>query len=78
MLRLINGFNSVYCIKTYSGVRHYVETNSESELAIWCAEKDVEGWLITSVTKLDNDGSTPRVPIKSMPEYKKKIKQMMQ
>ena len=36
----------------------------------------MEGWIITSVTRLDNDGSTPRIAVKSMPEYKKKIKQM--
>lgn len=71
------GFNNLYCIKTYNGVRHYVETNSEQELAIFCAEKDIEGWIITSVTRLDNDGSTPRVSVKSMKGYKDKIKRAM-
>ena len=68
MLREIK--NAIYCIASYTGNRHFVECDSEDELAAYVAEGECKGYSVTSVTRICTDGSRPRVAVKSNPYYK--------
>lgn len=68
MLREIK--NAIYCIASYTGNRHFVECDSEDELAAYVAEGECKGYTVTSVTRICTDGSRPRVTVKSNPYYK--------
>lgn len=70
MLREIK--NAIYCIASYTGNRHFVECDSEDELAAYVAEGECKGYTVTSVTRICTDGSRPRVAVKSNPYYKKR------
>ena len=74
MLREIK--NAIYCIASYTGNRHFVECDSEDELAAYVAEGECKGYSVTSVTRICTDGSRPRVAVKSNPYYKKTIKEL--
>lgn len=63
MLREIK--NAIYCIASYTGNRHFVECDSEDELAAYVAEGECNGYTVTSVTRICTDGSRPRVAVKS-------------
>lgn len=77
MLREIKG--NLYCIKSYTGVRRYVECDNVEELAEHVADMEVnKGYIITSVTSICIDGSTPRVAVRSMKPYKSKYKKLME
>lgn len=69
MLREIK--NAIYCIASYTGNRHFVECDSEDELAAYVAEGECKGYSVTSVTRICTDGSRPRVAVKSNPYYKR-------
>lgn len=69
MLREIK--NAIYCIASYTGNRHFVECDSEDELAAYVAEGECKGYSATSVTRICTDGSRPRVAVKSNPYYKR-------
>lgn len=55
MLREIK--NAIYCITSYTGNRHFVECDSEDELAAYVAEGECKGYSVTSVTRICTDGS---------------------
>lgn len=76
MLREIK--NAIYCIASYTGNRHFVECDSEDELAAYVAEGECKGYSVTSVTRICTDGSRPRVAVKSNPYYKKTIKEFIE
>ena len=76
MLRKIK--NGIYCITSYTGNRHFIECDSEDELAAHVAEGECKGYTVTSVTKICTDGSRPRVAVKSNPYYKKTIKEFIE
>ena len=76
-MRAIEGI--VYRVK--AGKNSFlVETNEAScfeELCEFCAEKTVEGHVITSVTRVYvSDGSSPRVSVLGQPEYKAALKRL--
>ena len=50
MLREIK--NAIYCIASYTGNRHFVECDSEDELAAYVAEGECKGYSVTSVTRI--------------------------
>lgn len=50
MLREIK--NAIYCIASYTGNRHFVECDSEDELAAYVAEGECKGYSVTSVTRM--------------------------
>lgn len=68
MLRKIK--NGIYCITSYTGNRHFIECDSEDELAAYVAEGECKGYTVTSVTRICTDGSRPIVDVKSNPYYK--------
>ena len=74
MLREIK--NAIYCIASYTGNRHFVECDSEDELAAYVAEGECKGYSVTSVTRICTDGDRPRVAVKSNPYYKKNYKRV--
>ncbi len=74
MLRKIQ--NGIYCITSYTGNRHFVECDSEDEVAAYVAEEERKGYTVTSVTRICTDGSRPRVAVKSNPYYKKTNKRV--
>lgn len=76
MLRKIK--NGIYCITSYTGNRHFIECDSEDELAAYVAEGECKGYTVTSVTRICTDGSRPRVAVKSNPYYKKTIKEFIE
>lgn len=43
MLREIK--NAIYCIASYTGNRHFVECDSEDELAAYVAEGECKGYM---------------------------------
>lgn len=71
MLREVQNNERVFCIKSHLGVKHFVVADNAEEVAVWCANKEKTGFLISSVTEICVDGTTPRVPIRSMAAYKK-------
>lgn len=77
MLKEINGQGKLYRIKRQIGSVHFVVTDSIQELARYCAAKEKGGWIISSVSEICSDGSTPRISVRSMPEYKKAKKEIM-
>lgn len=47
------------------------------ELAKFCANLSMSGYIITSVTRVfDSDGATPKVSVLSTKEYKNEIKRL--
>lgn len=53
--------------------------NAEKELARFCADLSMRGYIISSVTRVfDVDTATPRVPVLTSKEYKAEIKRLME
>ena len=77
MLREIRNFEKLYRITRQSGSRHYVVTDSIEALARYVVLKEKQGYLISSIAEMQTDGSTPRISIRSTPEYKKAKKEIM-
>lgn len=77
MLKEINGFEKLYRITRVTGSSYYVVTDSIEALAKYVVAKEKEGYLISSVAEVQTDGKTPRVAIRSIPEYKKAQKAIM-
>ena len=75
MVKEIN--NSLYCITSYTGLKRFVECETEEELAEYIAENELKGYSVTSVCKVCTDGSKPRIAIKANPVYKKKINELL-
>ena len=63
--------NELYIIKSYSGVRTYVECNSKTDLYETVAEFNAEGYAISSINRMCDNGTVPKVPVFTDPEYKK-------
>lgn len=77
MLKEIKGFEKLYRITRVTGSSYYVVTDSIEALAKYVVAKEKEGYLISSVAEVQTDGKTPRVAIRSIPEYKKAQKAIM-
>lgn len=77
MLKEIKGFEKLYRITRVIGSHYYIVTDSMEALARYVVAKEKEGYLISSVTEIQVDGKTPRVPIRSLPEYKAAQKEIM-
>lgn len=77
MYRFTTG--NLYRISTYSGTGFIVEVdedeNEKQSLADCCAKLQLEGYHITSVTRIYAcSRETPRIPVLSSPEYKLALK----
>lgn len=59
MLREIK--NAIYCIASYTGNRHFVECDSEDELAAYVAEGECKGYTVTSVTRIYDFGGLAEI-----------------
>ena len=77
MLMEIKGIEKLYRIKRLTGSCYYVVTDSIEALAKYCVAKEKSGYLISSITEIQPNGSTPRVAIRSLPEYKKAQKEIL-
>lgn len=69
--------NNIYCVTHYTGTKKYFECDNVNELALNIAEYEMTGVIVSSVTQICCDGSTPKVAIKSNPVYKARIKELM-
>lgn len=70
MLKEIKGFGKLYRITRATGSCYYVVTDSIEALARYVVAKEKAGYLISSIAEIQTDGRTPRIAIRSMPEYK--------
>lgn len=73
MPREITG--QLYKIRCYSGVIRYVECTTINDLYRYIAEKTVEGYAITSVNLMCDDGSTPKIRLFSDKDFKRILSQ---
>lgn len=72
MARKIKGI--LYCIKGESGIPYYVECSDKTDLFMFIAkEYVVKGRIVSTVTQLCSDGSSPKVRVLTDPEFKKTI-----
>lgn len=61
----------LYKIRTYDGVSHYVQSSTLTELYHYIIKSYVlNGHHITSVCKVNNNGTTPKVSLFGNPEFK--------
>lgn len=77
MLREIKGAEKLYRIKRTNGSSIYVVTDNIKELARYCVTKEKGGYIISGISEIQIDGSTPRVAIRSTPEYKAAKKEIL-
>lgn len=77
MLKEIKGTEKLYRITRVIGSHYYVVTDSMEALARYVVAKEKEGYLISSIAEIQTDGKTPRVAIRSLPEYKAAQKEIM-
>lgn len=75
MLREIN--ERLFKVKNLNGLSYYVEASSEEELFIFVADKVSKGAIISSVTEVCLDGSTPKVRVLSDKKFKKILKDIL-
>lgn len=67
---------TLYRIKGYSGIPHYVECNGEEDLFRHIAKNWViKGYPVSSVNRIDYDGSTPRVIVLTNKRFKEILKE---
>lgn len=76
MLREINTKNTLYKVNQMYGSSYFVEASSKEELFVFVADKVSKGAIISSVTEVRLDGSTPKVKVLSDKEFKKILKNM--
>ena len=70
MAREING--TLYRIRGYSGVPHYVECENLYDLYCYIAEHWImRGCPISSINRMDADGTTPKVAVLSNKNFKR-------
>ncbi len=74
MLREINTKNTLYKVNQMYGSSYFVEASSKEELFVFVADKVSKGAIISSVTEVRLDGSTPKVKVLSDKEFKKILK----
>ena len=70
MAREING--TLYRIRGYSGVPHYVECENLYDLYCYIAENwMMKGYPISSINRMDADGTTPKVAVLTNKDFKR-------
>ena len=74
MLKEINTKNTLYKVNQMYGSSYFVEASSKEELFVFVADKVSKGAIISSVTEVRLDGSTPKVKVLSDKEFKKILK----
>lgn len=74
MIHKIN--ETLYRIRTYTGVIHFVECDSVKELYRYVIDLQLKGYVITSINRMDSDGSTPKIAVFTNKEYKKLLTEM--
>lgn len=62
---------TLYCVKGALSGPVYVECERIEDLYEFVADRQVKGYLVTSVCRMDPDGSTPRIPILSNDKYRR-------
>lgn len=74
MARQIKGiiFKIQYDV-SWSG--NYVECQNLTDLFDYLAEQQLKGYVFLNVTQICNDGSTPRVAVRSNSEFKRILKE---
>lgn len=77
MLREINTKNTLYKVNQMYGSSYFVEASSKEELFVFVADKVSKGAIISSVTEVRLDGSTPKVKVLSDKEFKKILKNIL-
>lgn len=75
MLREIK--EGMFKINRLYGTPYYVEASSKEELFVFVADKVSKGAIISSVTEVRLDGSTPKVKVLSDKEFKKILKNIL-
>lgn len=69
----------LYRIKGYSGIPHYVECDNVEDLYKHIAKEwIIKGYPISSINRMDLDGSTPKVSVLANKEFKKILKKEME
>jgi hypothetical protein len=66
--------NQIYKINRYYGVSEFVEADNIDEVARYVGESDKKGNTVMSVTKINLDGTHPRVAITKLKAYKDAVK----
>jgi len=62
---------TLYRVKGYSGIPHYVECSSLCDLFHYLAKEWImRGYPISSVNRMDADGSTPKVAVFGNKDFK--------
>ena len=70
---------TLYRIRGYSGIPHYVECDSAEDLYRYIArEWVIKGFPISSINRFDGDGSMPRVSVLTNKEFKRILKEEME
>ena len=64
----------LYKINRFYGRSEFVEADNIDELARYVAESDKQGYIVSSVTAINLDGSHPRVAITRLKAYKDALK----
>lgn len=64
----------LYKINRFYGRSEFVEADNIDELARYVAESDKQGYIVSSVTEINLDGSHPRVAITRLKAYKDALK----
>jgi hypothetical protein len=77
MLKEIKGFEKLYRITRATGSHYFVVTDSTEALVRYVVAKEKAGYLISSIAEVQTDGKTPRIAIRSLPEYKAAQKAIM-
>lgn len=77
MLKEINTKNTLYKVNQMYGSSYFVEASSKEELFVFVADKVSKGAIISSVTEVRLDGSTPKVKVLSDKEFKKILKNIL-
>jgi len=75
MLREIK--EGMFKINRVYGTPYYVEASCEKELFIFVADKAAKGEIITSVSEIRLDGTTPKVKVLSDKRFKKILKDIL-
>lgn len=63
--------NPIYKINTLCGTPQFFECDTETQLYTCVADMQLKGYMVTSVTRINPDGSTPRVAVLTDKKYQK-------
>lgn len=77
MLREINTKNTLYKVNQMYGSSYFVEASSKEELFVFVADKVSKGAIISSVSEIRLDGTTPKVKVLSDKRFKKILKDIL-